>query len=88
VVRRPRPEWDWRGVVGVILATGIAGAVIILCLGAVLQSQTISAQGADIISTALGASVGAVATYLGGWSRDRGNGEPDKPEQPDSSGQQ
>ena len=64
--------WDWRGTVAVILAAGIAVSVISLCLGAVLQDETISNQGAALIETVLGASVGAVATYLGGWAA-RGN---------------
>ena len=60
---------EWRGPVAIILALGVAGSIIILCLGAVLQDQTISTQGAAIIDTALGASVGAVAVYLGGRAR-------------------
>jgi hypothetical protein len=64
--------WDWRGTVAVILAAGIAVSVVSLCMGAVIQDETISNQGAALIETVLGASVGAVATYLGGWAA-RGN---------------
>lgn len=77
---------EWRGPVAVILAVGVAGAIIILCLGAVLQDQTISTQGAAIIDTALGASVGAVAVYLGGRARAATKTPPPKPPETDTSG--
>lgn len=57
---------DYRGLVAIILAAGIAISVLALCMGAVIQDDTISNQGAALIETVLGASVGAVATYLGG----------------------
>ena len=65
---------EWRGLVAIILAAGVAISVVALCMGAVLQDETISAQGAALIETVLGASVGAVATYLGG----RGGNRPPK----------
>ena len=57
--------WSWRGVVAVIFAVAVGGSILALCLGAVLQDQTISQQGSDLISTTLGVAVGAVAVYLG-----------------------
>jgi hypothetical protein len=60
---------SWRGVVAVIFALAVGGSILALCLGAVLQDQTISQQGADLISTTLGVAVGAVAMYLSGGSR-------------------
>lgn len=63
-------KWSqWRGVVAVILALSVGGSILALCLGAVLQDQTISSQGADLISAVLGVSVGAVAMYLSGNGR-------------------
>jgi hypothetical protein len=59
-------NWPWQGVVAVILAITVGGSILALCLGAVLQDETISQQGADLISTTLGVAVGAVAVYLGG----------------------
>jgi hypothetical protein len=63
---RPLP---WRGLVAVILALAVGGSILALCLGAVLQDQTISQQGSDLISTTLGVAIGAVAMYLSGGQR-------------------
>ena len=70
--------------VAVILAVAVGGSILALCLGAVLQDQTISQQGADLISTTLGVAVGAVAMYLGGAPRDDGPAEREPP--PDKGG--
>lgn len=68
--------WSWRGVVAVIFAVAVGGSILALCLGAVLQDQTISQQGSDLISTTLGVAVGAVAVYLGGG---RNGSHPESP---------
>lgn len=59
-----------RGWVAIILAFGATGAVLTLCIGAVVQDETISQQGADLLSTALGVLIGAVASYMGGGRSD------------------
>lgn len=58
-------RWSWHGIVAIILALAVGGSILALCLGAVLQDQTISQQGADLISTSLGVAIGSVAVYLG-----------------------
>jgi hypothetical protein len=58
-------DWNWHGAVAIILAFGVMASVIILSLGAVLEDRLLSPEGAALLSTALGASVGAAATYLG-----------------------
>ena len=63
----------WQGIVAVIFAITVGASILALCLGAVIQDQTISQQGADLISTTLGVAVGAVAVYLG--SRNGGGGQ-------------
>ena len=61
----------------VILTAGVSLSILALALGAVLQDEVISEQGATLLATAFGASIGAVATYLGGRMRSRdGDEEP------------
>lgn len=67
-------------IVAIILAIGVASAVIVLAVETVLHSGSISTQEASLLSTVLGATVGAVATYLGLSKSDSqtngsGNGE-------------
>lgn len=54
-----------RDVAALILATGVSSSVVILCLTVAFQPTTISAQGADLLSSTLGVMIGAVAVYLG-----------------------
>lgn len=51
--------------VAVILALGITATIILLAVETILHSGTISTQEASLLSTVLGAAIGAVATYLG-----------------------
>lgn len=55
-----------RGITAVILATGVAAAVLITALGAALHTGPVSQTESNLLSTVLGAAVGAVAVYLGG----------------------
>lgn len=57
---------NWPGVAAVILAAGVAVCVIALAVGTATQSGPISQEDATLLSTVLGAAVGAVATFLGG----------------------
>jgi hypothetical protein len=63
------PPWwtyvDWPGAVAFVLALGVALSMVIAIWGASTQDDAISEQGAQLLSTLFGASVGAVATYLG-----------------------
>ncbi len=72
LARPPNGRRDWRGVVAVIIASGLALCFILLALGAVLHTSRVSLtpEEAGAISTVLGATVGALATYLGGRSDD------------------
>jgi uncharacterized membrane protein AbrB (regulator of aidB expression) len=52
-------------IVAVILAVGVSITVIILAVETVLHTGSISEQESALLSTVLGAAIGAVATYLG-----------------------
>lgn len=63
---------DARGITGTILAVGVAGSLILISAAAIVMTHNgreLSASTAALISTAIGAAVGAIATYLGGYSR-------------------
>lgn len=64
-----------RELVAVIVAIGGAGSLLALAIGAAweIASPTghLSAEASTVLSTALGAGIGAIAAYLGGQSRDR-----------------
>ena len=66
---------DLHGVVAVILATGVAVTVVVLALETTTHSGAISESEANVLSTVVGAIIGAVATYLG-ISRSNGKGTP------------
>lgn len=58
-----------RGLAGVILAAGVALALIIVAgtaAAAVTMREGLSDYAATMLSTALGTAIGALATYLGG----------------------
>jgi hypothetical protein len=55
---------DWRGVVALLLAIGVAGSALALAIGDAVRVST-PAEDATILSTILGASVGAIAGYIG-----------------------
>ena len=55
-----------RAIAALVLAIGVAASVVILCIETVVHSGPVSAEEATVLSTVLGATVGAVATYLGG----------------------
>lgn len=61
-----KPRWDWHAIVAIILATGVTLSLIGLTLNKILQDGHITEIESTIFSTALGAAIGAVATYLGG----------------------
>lgn len=54
----------------VILAVGVAATVILLVIETMQHIGPISAQESTVLSTVLGAAIGAIATYLGGHARD------------------
>ena len=56
---------NWHGLVAIVLALGLAVAVVLLCLETILHRGPVSDSEAAVLSTVLGAAVGAVATYLG-----------------------
>ena len=69
---------SWPGLAAVILAAGVAICVIALALGTATQTGPISQEDATLLSTVLGAAVGAVATFLGS-GRQTASEEPAKP---------
>jgi hypothetical protein len=72
-------EWTWRGIVAVILALGAAIAVILLIVETILHAEAVTSQEATVISTSLGAMIGAVAVYLGGHTPDKPDGKDEEP---------
>lgn len=63
------PQKQHRGIAGVILAIGVALALIITtgtAVAAVVSNGKLTESGAALLSTALGTAIGALATYLGG----------------------
>lgn len=67
--------------VAVVLAAGVSIAVIVLAVGSVAINGPVSTEEATLLSTVLGAAVGAVATYLG----TRSSSDPPPPAPPSSS---
>jgi hypothetical protein len=61
-----------QAVVALVLAAGVAIAVISLSIGAAFANGPVSTEEATLLSTVLGAAVGAIATYLG--TRSAGGG--------------
>jgi hypothetical protein len=63
------PPSDRRGTVAVVLAIAVGASVVILAAGAawaiVDKGLTVPTEVASLLSTALGALIGAVAAYLG-----------------------
>lgn len=51
--------------VAVVLAAFVGVAVVVLALGAALNGRNLSAEETAILSSVLGAAVGALATFLG-----------------------
>jgi hypothetical protein len=78
-VRLPDPHRS-RDVVAYVLAVGLVVALSVTAVGAVIHRGPISAEESALLSTSLGATVGALATYLG-------QQPPRPPKTPDSSGQ-
>ena len=54
-----------RDVIAVVLALGAAGAVIVVAIGAAVSGRGVTAAEGALLGTIIGASVGAIATYLG-----------------------
>ena len=61
---------DWHGIIAVILAIGAIATVIILAIQETQHAGHLSADEVTLLSTVLGAIIGAVATFLGTKSHD------------------
>jgi outer membrane biosynthesis protein TonB len=60
---------DFAGVAAVVLATGVVLAVVVATAGAAISHREFSPDETTLLSTVLGAAIGAVATYLGTHGR-------------------
>jgi hypothetical protein len=60
--RFPRPPYEWRGIVAIILAVGVVVAVINVSFAG---SEHLNPEEATTLSTVLGALTGALATFIG-----------------------
>lgn len=65
---------QWPAIVAVILALGLAAAIIIIAVNELTTSGHVTVEEATLLSTILGAVVGALAGYLG--AAKTGNGGP------------
>jgi membrane protein DedA with SNARE-associated domain len=57
---------QFRGIAALMLAVGLSATVILLAVETILHTGPISTQEASLLSTTLGAIIGALAVYLGG----------------------
>jgi hypothetical protein len=71
----------WSGLVAVVIAVGVAASVIIIAVAIFEAPGHLNPDEATLLSTILGAAVGAIATYLGTHGG-RGDGPPSRPEEP------
>ena len=60
---------DWAGLAAFVLAAGVVIAIIVAIAGAAISHREFSADETTLLSTVLGAAIGAVATYLGTHGR-------------------
>ena len=60
-----------RDLVALVLAGGAAVALVVIAVGAAVHHGPISQEESALLSTALGAAVGAIATYLGLGGREQ-----------------
>ena len=73
-------RFNGRDLVAIILALGVAGAVLAATVGTVIEKAfTITATEGQLLGTIIGAAIGAVATYLGGRGSDGGPDERPEP---------
>jgi len=56
---------DLHGLVALVLAVSVGATMIIISVETVLHSGAISQAESNVLSTVVGAVIGAVATYLG-----------------------
>jgi len=69
-------KWKGRDLVAVILAIGVTITLVLLIIVEFFPHHGhVSDQEAGVLSVALGAAIGALATYLGGNGKDKHNGE-------------
>lgn len=62
---------EWRGPIALVLATGVAVALVSGVLAAELTPTKITSEEIAFLSTLGGAAVGAIAAYLGNHALDR-----------------
>jgi hypothetical protein len=72
---------DARGLAALVLAGGVAIAIIAIAVGAAVHSGPISAEESTLIATVLGAAVGALATFLGFHNGGEHHPEPEEHDQ-------
>jgi hypothetical protein len=76
---KKKHKWDGRDLVAIILATGVSSTIILLILVELVPHHShVSDREADALSVALGAAIGALATYLGGKHKDDNDNDKEK----------
>jgi hypothetical protein len=67
-VRRVIPP-DWPGAIVFVLSLGVALSMIIAVTGSVWDERPLSSGATNLLSAVFGATIGAIATYLGAHGR-------------------
>jgi hypothetical protein len=64
---------NWAGAVALILATGVSLSMIMAMAATMMKDRPLGEFGATVLSTLFGATLGALATYLGQAARSNGD---------------
>lgn len=57
--------WDWRGLTATILAVGLVITICALAIGTASSDRPVSVEESTLLSTAIGAVIGALGAFLG-----------------------
>lgn len=56
---------DWPGLCAFVLSLGVAASLVVAITGNALSDHSLTPVGAQLLGTIFGASIGAIATYMG-----------------------
>ena len=77
---------DKAGWAVLVLALGIMASIIIISVGSEITNQPLSSEEQTLLSTIIGAAIGAVATYVGGGRAGTGHAEESEDTSPNRPG--
>lgn len=64
--QQQRPPWSWSGFVATLIALSIGGGFAVAMIGATLQHEQISQQGAALLNTLGGGLIAVLSLWIGG----------------------